>query len=107
MQIMFGLLLSVPLLAQTVTLENGGARLALEPATGSVAITDKATGLVWDLGAPHLVLTDKRTVSVRPVGGVQQTEDSLKYRIDTNNLEFKVKLLDRSEERRVGKECRS
>jgi hypothetical protein len=77
--------------AEKQTIENQTLRVDLETSDLTVRITDKSTGAEWNLGAPHMALTDKRTIPVRLAGGIVRGAGALTY-ATAAGLEFRLAL---------------
>ena len=54
-----------------------GLRLELQASDGSLKLIDKATGAVWAVGPPHVVLADRGVQPAGPAGEVIQSRDTL------------------------------
>jgi hypothetical protein len=74
-----------------ISLRNSGVRVELDPATLEVAVTDPATGVRWELGSPHVVLTDGRKVAVRRTGEITRSGSKVTYATSAG-LEFTIGL---------------
>lgn len=70
-------------------IENGAVKVELDAKDLTVHLTDKQSGVVWTLGAPHVVHLDKRTVPVVLNGEIAATAKELSYRT-TAGLEFRL-----------------
>ena len=86
-------LLAAAAYGQWETIENPALRVELETTDLSVRLTDKSTGAEWKLGAPHVVLMDKRSVPVKLSGEISRTVGTLSY-ATTAGLEFRLALAD-------------
>ena len=78
-------------LAQTEVLENQGLRLELTAPDASLKIIDKATKVVWTVGPPRVVLADGTMQPVRPMEGVNRTQNTLTYKSGSGS--FRLRLL--------------
>ena len=82
-------LLAIAANAQQETIESQALRVELDRAGLAVRLTDKLTGVQWQLSPPHVVLMDKRSLPVKLSGAIVHTPYSLSYST-TAGFEFRL-----------------
>ena len=73
------------------SLENDALAVSLEQ-DASLRLTDKATGVTWNVGRPRIVRTDREEQPVEITGNVEQSGDTMRYCAQDGSV-FTVRLV--------------